>query len=167
MHIIVVSEQYQIVGGGGRGLIWGPPPMWRKREGGEMAFISKERESSGGEDATIPPSFMTYHDEVRTILGIGRGHWKTSNTGPFCFRPGRRLSSTLPRCQEESARRSQQVLFLTIHIANEFREDWIASFNVLQCPGQRIPYCQHPRTRRQWLSFLGFQFAYHVWDIGT
>ena len=28
-----------------------------------MAFISKERESTG-EDATIPPSFMTYHDEV-------------------------------------------------------------------------------------------------------
>ena len=46
-----------------------------KGEGGwEMAFISKERESSGGEEATITPSFMTYHDEVRTILGIGRGH---------------------------------------------------------------------------------------------
>ena len=28
-----------------------------------MAFISKERESTG-EDSTIPPSFMTYHDEV-------------------------------------------------------------------------------------------------------
>ena len=39
-----------------------------------MAFISRERESSGGEDATIPPSFMTYHDEVRTILGNGGGH---------------------------------------------------------------------------------------------
>ena len=43
-------------------------------EGGEMAFISRERKSSGGEDATIPPSFMTYHDEVRTTLGIGGGH---------------------------------------------------------------------------------------------
>ena len=30
---------------------------------GRMAFISKERESTG-EDSTIPPSFMTYHDEV-------------------------------------------------------------------------------------------------------
>ena len=40
---------------------------WRSRadpaEKGKMAFISKERESTG-EDATIPPSFMTYHDEV-------------------------------------------------------------------------------------------------------
>ena len=32
-------------------------------EKGRMAFISKERESTG-EDSTIPPSFMTYHDEV-------------------------------------------------------------------------------------------------------
>ena len=41
-----------------------PEPTQLKRgKGGKMAFISKERESTG-EDSTIPPSFMTYHDEV-------------------------------------------------------------------------------------------------------
>ena len=41
-----------------------PEPTQLKRgKEGKMAFISKERESTG-EDSTIPPSFMTYHDEV-------------------------------------------------------------------------------------------------------
>ena len=125
-----------------------------------MAFISKDRESTG-EDATIPPSFMTYHDEVILCTTNSKGWVKTDFLWRILllllWRVHQLFIAPMPRgtCWMTSTGLNM-ISFMTSIWFSICVSHSSPSRNPLS--GRRTPSCQLLQKRRWWPFFSGLQF---------